>query len=129
MGPVTDYSTWEEEQVSVVTLLLDPRNPRIPGGEMMEQGELLAELVAHDKVYELAKDIANDGLYPLESLLAIEDDGNLYVVEGNRRLAALKLLTHHIHDKWPKACIRAGARGSCARLRAQNRRRPSRGRG
>lgn len=89
---VTDYSTWEEEQDSVVTLQLDPQNPRIPGGERMTQGELIAELVAHDKVYELAKDIANDGFYPLESLLAIEEDGKTYVVEGNRRLTALKLL-------------------------------------
>jgi len=25
---------------------------------------------------------------------------------------------HHIHDKWPKACMSAGARGSCERFQA-----------
>jgi len=45
----------------------------------MTQSELIAELVAHDKVYELAKDIADDGFYPLESLLAVEEDGTLYI--------------------------------------------------
>jgi len=32
--------------------------------------------------------------------------------------SAGKVSTHHIHDKWPKACMSAGARGSCERFRA-----------
>jgi len=74
-------------------MLLDAKNPRIPPtGELLNQRALIAELVAHDKVYDLARNIVQNGYYPVESLIAVKEDGNLVVVEGNRRLAALKLL-------------------------------------
>jgi hypothetical protein len=49
-------------------------------------------LVTHDNVLALAKEIVAKGFFPHESLIAIEQSGGLYVLEGNRRLAALKLL-------------------------------------
>ncbi len=88
-----DYRKWKKGNPRVVSLLLDTANPRIPRGRgITEQRDLIEELVEHDNVYELARDIATDGYYPLEFLIAIEDDGKAVVVEGNRRLAALKLL-------------------------------------
>lgn len=88
-----DYSTWKEGHLKVTTLLLDPDNPRIPdSGEKRSQRDLLAELVENDKVYDLAKSIVENGYYPVESLIIVEEKGKKYVVEGNRRLAALKLL-------------------------------------
>ena len=88
-----DYTTWEEKQISVSDILLDPRNPRIPpANEPLDQRSLLAELVDHDKVYELAQNIAQNGYYPVESLIVMKEGGKMVVIEGNRRLAALKLL-------------------------------------
>ena len=88
-----DYTTWEEKQTSVNNILLDPRNPRIPpASEPLDQRSLLADLIDHDKVYELAKNVANNGYYPVESLIAVREGGKMVVIEGNRRLAALKLL-------------------------------------
>lgn len=88
-----DYSKWKESQLTVTNLLLDPHNPRIPdSGENLSQRDLLADLVANDKVYELAKSIVENGYYPVESLIFVEEQKKKYVVEGNRRLAALKLL-------------------------------------
>lgn len=88
-----DYSKWPERSISVVTTLLDQRNPRIPpSDEPFTQRDLLAELVFHDKVYELARNIVTNGYYPVESLIVIRVNNKLTVVEGNRRLAALKLL-------------------------------------
>lgn len=88
-----DYSTWEEKQLLVNNILLDPRNPRIPPtSEPLDQHSLITELVAHDKVYELAQNIALNGYYPVEALIVAREDGQNIVVEGNRRLAALKLL-------------------------------------
>ncbi len=88
-----DYSKWKEGQLSVTSLLLDPHNPRIPdSGESLSQRDLLADLVANDKVYDLAKSIVENGYYPVEALIFVEDQKKKYVVEGNRRLAALKLL-------------------------------------
>jgi hypothetical protein len=41
---------------------------------------------------EVAASIATRGYFPNEPLLAVQEDGRLVVVEGNRRLAALKAL-------------------------------------
>ena len=88
-----DYSKWKEERPNVTGLKLDPRNPRIPStGQTLTQRELIAELLENDKVYDLAKNIADNGYYPVESLIVVQEGAEKFVVEGNRRLAALKLL-------------------------------------
>ena len=88
-----EYSAWSDETPDVVSVLLDARNPRIPElGHEATQREIVAELVRNDAVYELAKDIATLGYFPTETLICVAEDGNLVVVEGNRRLASLKLL-------------------------------------
>ena len=90
---MTDYSKWKTRDLTITHLYLDPLNPRLPeADEGLSQPRLLAELVEHEKIYELAKDIADKGYYPTESLIVVEEDGKKYVAEGNRRLAALKLL-------------------------------------
>jgi ParB-like chromosome segregation protein Spo0J len=89
-----DLSHWKKLQIKITALELDPLNPRIPAlVDNPSQRDIVAHLVAHEDVYELAKSIAEfGGLYPSESLIAVEVDGKKVVVEGNRRLAALKLL-------------------------------------
>lgn len=89
-----DLSRWKKLQIKITTLELDPLNPRIPAlVEAPSQRDIVGNLVAHEDVYELAKSVVDfGGLYPSESLIAIEEDGKKIVVEGNRRLAALKLL-------------------------------------
>jgi len=88
-----DYSGWKRRQCKVTGLLLDVKNPRIPPAERnLAQSELIAELVEHDDVYGLAKSIVENGYFPTETLVAIKEDGQNVVVEGNRRLAALKVL-------------------------------------
>ncbi|MGB2780967.1 MAG: hypothetical protein WBD63_05795 [Phycisphaerae bacterium] len=49
-------------------------------------------LFEHDKALETAESIATRGYFPNEPLLAIMENGRYVVVEGNRRLAALKVL-------------------------------------
>ena len=88
-----DYSKWKVRDLSITSLYLDPLNPRLPeADEGLSQRRLLEELVENEKVYELAKEIADKGYYPTESLIAVEENGKKYIVEGNRRLACLKLL-------------------------------------
>jgi hypothetical protein len=90
---MNNYAAWEEQSANVTALLLDPHNPRIPElGHQASQREIAAELVANDAVYDLAKDIVAQGFYPTEVLICVEESHALTVVEGNRRLAALKLL-------------------------------------
>lgn len=88
-----DYSTWEEKQLDVSSIFLDEKNPRIPPSvEPVNQRLLIRDLVIHDKVYELAQNIALNGYYPVESLIVIRQGTKTVVIEGNRRVAALKLL-------------------------------------
>ncbi|WP_420615094.1 hypothetical protein [Candidatus Palauibacter sp.] len=79
--------------VRVGNLLLDPKNTRIPTAQQTDdQRALLHELVAHDKVWELAKSIASIGLFPTERMVVMPHGRKYIVLEGNRRLAAIKLL-------------------------------------
>lgn len=90
---MTDYSKWKTLPVKVTGLELDPRNPRIPAGtEIRSTRDLIAELVEHDEVLDLARSISEGGYFPHESLIGLEEGGKKIILEGNRRLAALKLL-------------------------------------
>src|SRR5690242_7942492 len=87
------HAQWPTKTLSVSALHLDPKNPRL-GRESAGRAprEIIQYLFDHDKAFELAESIAGRGYFPNEPLLAIREDGKLVVVEGNRRLAALKAL-------------------------------------
>ena len=88
-----DYAFWPSKKHAVTSLLLDPLNPRLPqSGGAFGQRQIIDELVTHDSVYELAKDITAQGFFPTEILLGVRDGDQVVTIEGNRRLAALKLL-------------------------------------
>lgn len=88
-----DYASWPTKKLSVTSLLLDHENPRLPqSGGALGQRQIIDELVEHDAVYELARDITTQGFFPTEILLGVRDGDQLVIIEGNRRLAALKLL-------------------------------------
>ena len=90
---MTDFTGWHERWAKVVTLSLDARNPRIPdAGREATQREVVAELVEHDDVYGLAKGMVEQGYFPTEVLIGIQENERSTIIEGNRRLAALKLL-------------------------------------
>ena len=87
----TPYTRYPVEK-----LLLDPRNPRLVEfavSSKPSQDELLQALYQQMAAEELAMSIAYNGYFEHEPLI-IEPraDGNYTVVEGNRRLAAVKLL-------------------------------------
>jgi hypothetical protein len=90
---VSTYSSWERRDLYVSELSLDHLNPRLPlSTTTPSERELVAQLIEHEDVYSLAKGIATQGFYPSELLVCIESGDDVVVVEGNRRLASLKLL-------------------------------------
>jgi hypothetical protein len=101
-----DFASWTEKVVPVTNLQLDSQNARIPTspGTILGQRELIAELVEHDNVYDLARDIADFGYIPVEMMIGVHEDGRQTVLEGNRRLAALKLLISP--ESGPEAWVR-----------------------
>lgn len=82
-------------ELSVDDLLLDPDNPRIGGAD--SQAEALEAIVRLDANHfrTMMRSIVDHGLDPGDSLYIINEteDGEGYtVVDGNRRLAAIKVL-------------------------------------
>ena len=76
-------------------LFLDPINPRLTGSDFSvgDQDPILKRLWTEFNVAEIVDSIvASDGFWKHEPLVAARENGKLIVVEGNRRLAAVKLL-------------------------------------
>jgi hypothetical protein len=85
--------SWSTSERAVANLQLDPKNPRISGNVAGNSPrDLIKHLFEHDKAMEVAQSIATRGYFPNEPLLAVREGDLLVVVEGNRRLAALKAL-------------------------------------
>ena len=88
-----DYSTWETFEYKVSTLQLDVNNPRIRYNKTnLNQTEILKLLIQKEKIYELAKKISEEGYFVCEEPIICIENGKKIVLEGNRRIAALKLL-------------------------------------
>ena len=76
-------------------LYLDPANPRLAdeGLSIDRQDDILLWLWRNMSVNELVDSILANGFWKHEELFATEEEGRLVVVEGNRRLAAVKILS------------------------------------
>lgn len=83
---------WATTERPVKGLHLDQLNPRLPEATGNSPREIIQHLFDHDKTLEIATSIATRGYFANEPLLVIEEKGRAIVVEGNRRLAALKAL-------------------------------------
>lgn len=75
-------------------LLLDPENPRLAELKLTikDQDVILHWLWKNKAVSELVDSMLAGGYWPHEELFVSKEAGKLVVIEGNRRLAAVKLL-------------------------------------
>jgi len=91
-----DAVTLPAQQISVDLLDLDGRNPRLGErgrADMLSQAEIIEILWREFAVDEIAFSVAANGYLPYEALVAEAAPAGRYVViEGNRRLAAVRLL-------------------------------------
>ncbi|EFG48695.1 hypothetical protein HMPREF0183_0049 [Brevibacterium mcbrellneri ATCC 49030] len=88
-----DMSAWEEMVVDVVNdLHLDPRNVRLDIPDGVPESDIVQDLFTNEKALKLVEGIAKVGLLTHEIPIVVERDGQLIVVEGNRRVAALKAI-------------------------------------
>jgi hypothetical protein len=94
--PLQDIPYRAPSKVDIALLRFDPENPRFtPDSEFDTSNEIevikfyyrLADLG------ELIQSIATSGYLDIEPLIALSEKDTLIVLEGNRRLAALKVLT------------------------------------
>lgn len=91
-GIPADRPKWER----VTDLFLDPKNPRLVGRDLSleDQAGILEVLWKERAVNEIVDSIVASGRYwDHEVMFATVEQGKLVVVEGNRRLAGVKVLT------------------------------------
>ena len=80
-------------KVPVNWLELDRRNPRLAfAGEKPDDVEIIGELYRSEDLSELLESIASNGYLDIEPLVVLGEKKPLTVLEGNRRLAAIRLL-------------------------------------
>ncbi len=89
-----DYSTWKTRLLSIANLKLDVRNPRFSyqSSRTLNQTEIIKYLITNHAVYDLAKDIAINGYLINEEPIVCKEGDNYVVLEGNRRVAACKII-------------------------------------
>lgn len=88
-----DMSTWSELTVDVVDdLQLDPHNVRLELSDNVTEADIVQDLFSNEGVLTLVDGIAKVGYLTHEIPIVVRRDGNLVVVEGNRRVAALKTI-------------------------------------
>ena len=113
------------DDVPLDRLHLDPNNPRLPRDEdwsKVPEAQLLKIFLQRYNLMELGNSMADKGFTPrhAEALLVVpkpEAQDEYVVIEGNRRLATLKLLTSPAHrrevgaaGKWKELAAQASSR-------------------
>ena len=96
--PIDSVDQPTREYLSVAALDFDPQNPRFP--DVVNSGpvnELIERFIRDERLLEIITSIADQGYFDGEPLLVVNTgQGRYHVIEGNRRLAALKLLTSEL---------------------------------
>lgn len=98
------------EKMRAEELSLDRSNPRFGLTEATNEKDALEILLATADLKELWDSIAERGFEPFEPLVAMREGNEIVVLEGNRRLAAVKLLLN------PELIERESARKRVPRL-------------
>jgi hypothetical protein len=90
---VIDMSSWAQLTADVMDdLHLDPHNVRLEGVANAPEADIMADLFHNEKALALVEGIVKVGYLTHEVPIVIRRNRKLVVVEGNRRLAALKAI-------------------------------------
>ena len=83
------------KQLNIDQLLLDMENPRLPRSIEHAEEPIFKYLARETSIEELMKAIGENNFFPGEPLIVcpnLENPDKYTVIEGNRRLTALRLL-------------------------------------
>lgn len=89
----------ETKRVDVKTLALDLKNYRTV--KQTSEPRAVAAMISTsaDRFWALTRSLLADNFLPTENIIVLNDGGKLVVREGNRRIAALKLIHGHLKAK------------------------------
>jgi len=82
---------WQIKEYSIVALYLDQQNIRTPISEE-DQNALIRDMFANEDAFEIVRSYVQNDVFPDEFPICIKENGKRIIIEGNRRLAALKAL-------------------------------------
>jgi hypothetical protein len=92
----------KEFRAQLKDLFFDPENPRLIADFGDDQPKMFRYLITDIGVDDLLQSIAASGLFDADPIIVrARPAGGHYVIEGNRRIAALKLLTGERPDQLP----------------------------
>ena len=87
-----NYTNWPRQKIKTADLFLDPENIRLGLDVQSSQDALINDLFANEDAMQILSNIATNGFFPDELPVVIKHEGKFVVMEGNRRIAALKVL-------------------------------------
>lgn len=82
---------WKEKTVSIQQLLLDEENIRLDL-QNKSQDAVITDLFINEKAMEILESIYKNGFFPDETPVVIESNKKYIVIDGNRRVVALKAM-------------------------------------
>jgi hypothetical protein len=93
-GSVAIKIQWPRRDIDVVRAQLDAANVRLGLGNKATQAEIINDLFANEDAMEIIESIESAGYFSQETPIAVIDNGVPLILEGNRRIAALKALAN-----------------------------------
>jgi hypothetical protein len=93
---------WPIKEFSIASLYIDQQNIRTPISKE-DQNALIRDMFTNEEAFEIVTSFVQNGVFPDEFPIAILENSKNVIIEGNRRLAALKALYEpDIVPSWAK---------------------------
>jgi len=86
-------------------LALDSANPRLPEAVERDEPSMMAFIAESTAIEDLMQAIGQNGFFEGEPVVAVREGGEYVIVEGNRRLTAVRLLNNPYVIEKPSARI------------------------
>lgn len=89
-----NYENWPKQKVAIADLFLDLENIRlqIDADASPSQEALINDLFLNENTMQVLESIATNGFFPDEIPVVIKEGKKFIAIDGNRRIAALKVM-------------------------------------
>jgi hypothetical protein len=84
----------EIKEVELERLVLDPKNPRLPESVKRDDPSILEYIASTTALEDLMEAIGENDFFPGEPIVVVPENEAFVVIEGNRRLTAVRLLSN-----------------------------------
>lgn len=91
--------------IAIDDLALDPLNPRMPESVERDEHSMMTFIAETTAIEDLMQAIGQNGYFEGEPVVVIKENDKYVVVEGNRRLTAVRLLNNPSSIKKPSGRI------------------------